>query len=123
MHETDLGQKFEAAQNIRLTEPLGYLEFLSLTARAKLVLTDSGGLQEETTALGIPCLTIRENTERPITVDEGSNVIVGTDDTRIREESHRILDGKGKSGRTPALWDGKASERIVEAVTSFLARR
>jgi UDP-N-acetylglucosamine 2-epimerase (non-hydrolysing) len=122
MQETDLGKKFEAAKNIILTEPLGYLEFLSLTARAKFVITDSGGLQEETTALGLPCLTIRENTERPITVDEGTNVVVGTDDARIRSEAHRILDGRGKSGRTPALWDGKTSERIVAAVIGFLDR-
>lgn len=123
MQETDLGKRFEAAENIRLTDPLGYLEFLSLTTRAKLVITDSGGLQEETTALGIPCLTIRENTERPITVDEGTNVVVGTDDVRIRAEANKILDGDGKAGRTPALWDGKTSERIVEAVTAFLANR
>jgi UDP-N-acetylglucosamine 2-epimerase (non-hydrolysing) len=123
MQETDLGQRFESAKNIRLTEPLGYLEFLSLTARAKFCITDSGGLQEETTALGIPCLTVRENTERPITVDEGTNVVVGTDDEKIRSEATKILDGRGKSGRAPALWDGKTSERIVDAVAKFLAKR
>jgi UDP-N-acetylglucosamine 2-epimerase (non-hydrolysing) len=123
MQETDLGKRFESAKNIRLTDPLGYVEFLSLTSRARFVITDSGGLQEETTALGIPCLTIRENTERPVTVDEGTNVVVGTDDARIREEAGKILDGRGKSGRTPALWDGKTSQRIVQAVTEFLTRR
>lgn len=121
MKAFELGQRFEKAENIHLIDPLGYLEFMSLTTRAKLVLTDSGGLQEETTALGIPCLTLRENTERPITVDEGTNIVVGTDDVRIREETWKILDGKGKAGRTPELWDGKTSERIVDAVESFLA--
>lgn len=123
MKDFDIGQRFERAKNIHLVEPLGYVEFMSLTSRAKLVLTDSGGLQEETTALGIPCITLRENTERPITVDEGTNVIVGTDDRRIREEADKVLAGNGKSGKTPALWDGKASERIVDAVVAFLARR
>jgi UDP-N-acetylglucosamine 2-epimerase (non-hydrolysing) len=122
MQETDIGKRFEAARNIRLTEPLGYIEFMSLTARARFVITDSGGLQEESTALGIPCLTIRENTERPITVDEGTNVVVGTDDARIKAEAHAILDGRSKAGRTPALWDGKTSERIAGAVMAFLDR-
>jgi UDP-N-acetylglucosamine 2-epimerase (non-hydrolysing) len=97
-----------------LCEPLGYLEFLGLTSQAKLVLTDSGGLQEETTALGIPCLTIRENTERPVTITEGTNTLVGVDPARIVEEARRALAAKGKAGRTPALWDGKASDRIAE---------
>ncbi len=123
MKAFDIGQRFEKAGNIHLCEPLGYLEFMSLTSRAKLVLTDSGGLQEETTALGIPCLTLRENTERPITVDEGTNIVVGTDDVRIRAETDKILAGEGKTGRAPALWDGKASERIVDAVMAFLDRR
>lgn len=123
MKDSEIGQKFEAAKNIHLCEPLGYLEFMSLTSRAKFVLTDSGGLQEETTALGIPCLTLRENTERPITVDEGTNIVVGTDDQAIRREAQAILEGKGKAGRTPDLWDGKTGERIVDAVLAFLERR
>lgn len=118
--ELSLGQKLENASNVRLVEPLGYIEFMSLTSRAKLVLTDSGGLQEETTALGIPCLTLRENTERPITVEEGTNTIVGTDDRKIREETFNILEGRGKQGRAPELWDGRASERIVDATMTFL---
>jgi UDP-N-acetylglucosamine 2-epimerase (non-hydrolysing) len=121
MKEFAIGARFAEAKNIHLTEPLGYLEFLSLTSRAKLALTDSGGLQEETTALGIPCLTLRENTERPITETEGTNTVVGTDDQKIRAECERVLAGKGKSGRVPALWDGKASERIVDAVERYLA--
>lgn len=123
MNESDIGARFAAAKNIKLVDPLGYVEFMSLTTRAKLVLTDSGGLQEETTALGIPCLTLRENTERPITEIEGTNTVVGTDDRRIREECAKILAGGGKKGRVPALWDGKASERIVDAVVRFLEER
>jgi UDP-N-acetylglucosamine 2-epimerase (non-hydrolysing) len=102
------------AEGIRLVEPLGYLDFLSLTSDAALILTDSGGLQEETTALGIPCLTMRENTERPITVTEGTNTLVGSDAARIVIEANRALDGRGKSGRTPALWDGKTADRIAD---------
>lgn len=123
MKAFEVGAKLEQAKNIKLIEPLGYLEFMSLTTRAKMAITDSGGLQEETTALGIPCLTLRENTERPITVEEGTNVVVGTDDQRIRDETAKILRGEGKSGRVPALWDGKTSERIVEAELRHLARR
>jgi UDP-N-acetylglucosamine 2-epimerase (non-hydrolysing) len=105
-----------AAARLRLVEPLGYLDFLSLTSGAKLVLTDSGGLQEETTALGIPCLTLRENTERPITVDEGTNEVVGTDPARIVAAARAAIAGRGKAGRCPALWDGKAGERVAEAL-------
>ncbi|MEL6185772.1 MAG: UDP-N-acetylglucosamine 2-epimerase (non-hydrolyzing), partial [Myxococcota bacterium] len=113
----------ETEAGVHLLEPLGYLEFLSLTSRAKLVLTDSGGLQEETTALGIPCLTLRENTERPITESEGTNIVVGVDPVRIRAEVDVILKTGGKAGKVPALWDGKAGERIVDAVLAFLAAR
>ncbi len=112
-----------AMSDLRLCEPLGYLEFLGLTSQARLVLTDSGGLQEETTALGIPCITLRENTERPVTITEGTNVLVGTDPARIVEETIKILEGKGKHGRIPALWDGKTSERIAEVFQRFAATR
>ncbi len=101
---------------IHVTEPLGYHAFLDLWKDAALALTDSGGLQEETTALGIPCLTIRENTERPVTVTEGTNTLVGTDPARIVTEARAVLAGGGKAGRIPALWDGKAAERIVAAL-------
>ncbi len=99
---------------IHVTEPLGYHTFLNLWKDAVLVLTDSGGLQEETTALGIPCLTLRENTERPVTVWEGTNTLVGIDPQAIRSAAAQALDGGGKTGRIPEYWDGKASERIVE---------
>lgn len=115
--------RWEQHPKVRLVDPLGYVEFLSLTSRARLVLTDSGGLQEETTALGIPCLTLRENTERPITVEEGTNVVVGTDTERIREEARKALSGRSKAGRVPELWDGKTSERIVAAISGFLRAR
>jgi UDP-N-acetylglucosamine 2-epimerase (non-hydrolysing) len=105
--------RIAAMKGLVLCEPLGYLEFLGLTSQARLVLTDSGGLQEETTALGIPCLTIRENTERPVTIAEGTNTLVGTDPARIVEVAREALAGRGKAGRVPALWDGKASERIA----------
>jgi len=97
------------------------MAFLNLWKDAAVVLTDSGGLQEETTALGTPCITIRENTERPITVEEGSNVLVGTDPVRIIAEVRKILRGEGKQGRRPYMWDGKAAERIVKVLAERLA--
>jgi UDP-N-acetylglucosamine 2-epimerase (non-hydrolysing) len=101
---------------LQLTEPLGYLDFLRLMADARLVLTDSGGIQEETTALGVSCLTLRENTERPVTVTEGTNTIVGSDPETILAEARKILDGGGKSGRRPKYWDGGAAGRIVDVL-------
>ena len=108
--------------NVLLTKPLSYMEFLNLWKDAALIMTDSGGLQEETTALGIPCLTLRENTERPVTADEGSNVLVGPNPARILEEAAKVLAGQGKQGRRPALWDGKAAERIVAELDGLLSR-
>jgi UDP-N-acetylglucosamine 2-epimerase (non-hydrolysing) len=108
---------------VRLIDPLGYIDFLRLTADSTLVLTDSGGLQEETTALGIPCLTLRENTERPITVTEGTNTVVGLDAARIVAEAHRAIRGKGKAGRVPALWDGHTADRIVTVLKEQLVMR
>lgn len=102
---------------VRVIEPLGYLDFLWLWSNSRLVLTDSGGLQEETTALGIPCLTLRENTERPITIEQGTNQLVGRDPARIAEAVSRILSsGQAVSARAPELWDGHAAERIVDAL-------
>lgn len=101
---------------LRLIAPVGYLDFLCLLSRARFVLTDSGGIQEETTALAVPCLTLRENTERPVTVSEGTNQIVGQDPARIVDAAREILAGKTKAGRIPKLWDGRAAERIVEVL-------
>lgn len=103
--------------------PQGYLEMLGLMAGSRIVLTDSGGLQEETTALGIPCLTLRENTERPITVEQGTNTMVGRDIAAIRQYSSETLAGRGKSGRVPELWDGHAAERIASDLSSWLLAR
>jgi UDP-N-acetylglucosamine 2-epimerase (non-hydrolysing) len=111
-----------AAASLRLVEPLGYLEFLSLTSGARLVLTDSGGLQEESTVLGVPCLTLRENTERPVTVSEGTNEVVGTDPERIVRAARRALAGEVRRGRIPPLWDGLAGERAADAILAFLDR-
>ena len=107
----------EIHAGLRMIDPMGYLEFLNLWSNARLVLTDSGGLQEETTALGIPCLTLRENTERPVTVDEGTNQIVGTDPNRIIAAAMEIIENRAvKEARIPELWDGRAAERIVTAL-------
>ena len=100
-------------EGLWITEPLGYLEFLHLNMNARLVLTDSGGLQEETTVLGVPCITMRPNTERPITCEVGSNIMVGNDKERILAEARKILRGEIPQGRTPEKWDGHAAERIV----------
>jgi len=117
MQATGMQAKLDAVPALRLCDPLGYLEFLSLTSGARLVLTDSGGLQEESTVLGIPCLTLRENTERPITVEVGTNVLVGTAPEKIRAEAERALAG-GRRGAVPELWDGHTADRIVAAVTA-----
>jgi UDP-N-acetylglucosamine 2-epimerase (non-hydrolysing) len=103
--------------------PQGYLEMLGLMSGATVVLTDSGGMQEETTALGVPCLTLRENTERQITVDQGSNTIVGRDRDAITRGIDAILAGGGKRGRVPELWDGRASERIAADLAAWLSER
>ena len=105
-----------------LIPPVGYLDFLCLLSKATLVLTDSGGIQEETTALGVPCLTLRENTERPVTITDGTNSLIGTDPARIVAAAQEVLSGKGKAGRIPALWDGHAAERIVEILLRVLPR-
>jgi UDP-N-acetylglucosamine 2-epimerase (non-hydrolysing) len=102
---------------VRLIEPLGYTDFLSLWSQARLVLTDSGGLQEETTALGIPCLTLRDNTERPVTVEQGTNRLVGRDPEKIEQTALAVLRGELQlAGRVPELWDGRAAERVAEAL-------
>ena len=115
----NLGHLIDDTQLI-LLPPQGYLEMLGLMAGARIVLTDSGGLQEETTALGVPCLTLRENTERPITVEQGTNTMVGRDVAVIRKEADVILAGHGKQGRVPELWDGRAAERIADDLATWL---
>ncbi len=108
--------KLKEMPGLLVTEPLGYLDFLKLLAESKFVLTDSGGIQEETTVLGVPCLTLRNNTERPVTITQGTNLIIGNKTEAIVEESKKILNGNAKKGRRPDLWDGKAGKRIVEVL-------
>jgi UDP-N-acetylglucosamine 2-epimerase (non-hydrolysing) len=120
MHEFGLESRLPA-DTVLKTPPLGYLELLGLMAKARLVLSDSGGIQEETTALGVPCVTLRENTERPITVEQGSNTVVGTDPTAIRATVDDILASGGKRGRVPELWDGHAAERIADLMLKELS--
>jgi UDP-N-acetylglucosamine 2-epimerase (non-hydrolysing) len=112
-----------AGSRMALLPPQGYLEMLGLMSRATLVLTDSGGLQEETTALGVPCLTLRNNTERMITVEQGTNTLVGRDRFAIVRGVDEILAGGGKRGRVPELWDGRAAERIAADLAQWLAQR
>jgi UDP-N-acetylglucosamine 2-epimerase (non-hydrolysing) len=101
---------------LRLADPMPYLDFLQLMAESRCVLTDSGGIQEETTALGIPCLTLRHNTERPVTVTRGTNRIVGTEPDAIYESWRKVAEGAWPAGELPELWDGKAAGRIVRVL-------
>jgi UDP-N-acetylglucosamine 2-epimerase (non-hydrolysing) len=103
-----------ATENLKICPPLAYLEFLALECRAVAVVTDSGGIQEETTYLNVPCLTVRENTERPITISVGTNTLVGRDGNKLRDELLKILSGDAKKGAIPPLWDGHAAERIAK---------
>jgi UDP-N-acetylglucosamine 2-epimerase (non-hydrolysing) len=104
-------------------DPLGYLDFLSLNDCARIVLTDSGGVQEETTVLGVPCLTLRDNTERPATVEHGTNQVIGVDPERIFAAGHAILQKPAPPSKRPPLWDGKASSRIVAIILEYLINR
>jgi len=106
-------------EKLHLSEPLPYIEFLALQSRAAVVITDSGGIQEETTYLGIPCLTLRDNTERPVTVSLGTNVIVGQDRDKLNSELSKIVAGRAKKGTIPPLWDGRAGERIADVLQSL----
>ena len=112
--EFGLQERFDAIGTLTLCDPIGYLDFLKLMDNAALVLTDSGGIQEETTWLGIPCVTMRESTERPVTADVGTNEVVGLDIALAVEKSRAALNGRAKHGNIPELWDGHAAERIVE---------
>ena len=122
LEELDLLDRARGVAELRMVEPLGYLDFLGLMARAALVLTDSGGVQEETTVLGVPCLTLRENTERPVTLTEGTNRLVGTEPGRIAAEGEKVLANGAGAASVPELWDGRASQRIVEIIRREFAR-
>ena len=115
-----LWNKLEQSPGVRLTPPLGYLEFLSLSSEAKLIVTDSGGLQEESAVLEIPCLTLRKNTERPVTVSSGTSTLVGTDVALLERLVDDVLAGRYKRGKAPTLWDGHAGTRIGTEVVHFL---
>lgn len=114
----DLGARLESITGLVAVEPLGYLDFLDLVSHARVVITDSGGIQEETTWLRVPCLTLRRNTERPITVSEGSNVLVGDDRARLLAELDKVIAGTFKRGGRPELWDGHAATRIVDILAA-----
>ena len=116
-------ESVSAGGDLRVLPPLGYLDFLRLYSQSRLVLTDSGGLQEETTYLGIHCVTIRENTERPITLTQGTNTLVGTDADKILAAARPALDGEPASGSVPELWDGRTAPRIVDVFESWWSRR
>lgn len=120
LEASGLWQKLEGSRGVRLAPPLGYLQFLGLSSAAKLIVTDSGGLQEESAVLGIPCLTLRQNTERPITVSDGTSTLVGTDTALLERLVADILAGRYKRGAAPALWDGHAGERVGKEVIAFL---
>ena len=111
-----LDEQLKNQKNLIITEPLGYLDFLALMSNSRLVLTDSGGIQEETTVLGIPCVTMRKNTERPITVEQGTNVLVSTDRDKIIGASNKLLKGTYFKAKIPQFWDGKAAKRIVNII-------
>jgi UDP-N-acetylglucosamine 2-epimerase (non-hydrolysing) len=115
----EFGLSLNALQTV---EPLGYLEFLNLMSNAGIVLTDSGGLQEETTILRVPCLTLRHNTERPVTIDYGTNIMVGPDKNRILGAVERIMSGDWQPSGPPEYWDGHAAERIVSVFSNFCRR-
>jgi UDP-N-acetylglucosamine 2-epimerase (non-hydrolysing) len=114
-----LKEKVSSMNNLMIIKPLGYLSFIGLMKNSKFVLSDSGGMQTETTVLNIPCLTMRDNTEMPETVSEGTNILVGNNTDTIIQESIKIIEGKAKSGKTPKMWDGRTSERIVSTIISI----
>jgi len=118
-----MGARVAAMSNLRILDPLGYLDFLKLIASANVVLTDSGGIQEETTILGVPCLTLRDNTERPITLEVGTNRLVGSDPAKIAAAYREVRAGGVRDFQIPPLWDGHAAERIVEVLRGGFSRR
>lgn len=121
LYSTALGKRVDDMVGLRVLEPVGYFDFLKLISSSKIVLTDSGGIQEETTILGVPCLTLRENTERPVTVEIGSNQVVGNDTSRIIHAYRQAINGGWRKPQIPPLWDGLASERIVRILIDKLS--
>ncbi|HOP47367.1 MAG TPA: UDP-N-acetylglucosamine 2-epimerase (non-hydrolyzing) [Desulfobacteraceae bacterium] len=119
LHENH-DEKVSNEGRIHCFDPMGYLDFLNLMAHAKMVFTDSGGIQEETTVLNIPCITLRDTTERPITLTDGTNVLAGDDPEKIIMEADNVLDGKAKKGRPIEIWDGRTAERIVEILSKSI---
>jgi UDP-N-acetylglucosamine 2-epimerase (non-hydrolysing) len=120
LSDSGYAQKLAATPGFHLVDPLGYLDFLKLMGSAKIVLTDSGGIQEETTILQVPCLTLRENTERPVTAEIGSSYIVGTDPQRILAAFENVMSGRARTPHIPPLWDGHAADRTVELLDKLL---
>jgi UDP-N-acetylglucosamine 2-epimerase (non-hydrolysing) len=116
LHDFGLMRHVDRSRGLRLTDPLRYLDMLTLNGSARVILTDSGGLQEEATVLGVPCITLRENTERPITVEAGTNRVVGNHPARIRNAVRSVLNGNGQQFAVPDFWDGKASKRIIDVL-------
>ena len=123
IESSGLAPAFAKMERVCMSGPMGYLDLLNLLENARMVLTDSGGLQEETTVLKVPCLTLRSNTERPITVEMGTNVLVGSEPDRIVGEAFRVLEGRSKKGRIPDLWDGRSAERLVAVLRGGVDRR
>ena len=121
LKEFGLYERVTKISNFMLTEPKGYLDFLALMKESKIVLTDSGGLQEETTALGIPCLTLRENTERPITVEQGTNRVIGNKEKNIKTEYNKIIKDRIKDNKIPDLWDGQTAKRIGDIIETQIS--
>jgi UDP-N-acetylglucosamine 2-epimerase (non-hydrolysing) len=117
--DADLLDRFEAMPNLKLLEPVGYLDFLKLMANASMVLTDSGGIQEETTILGVPCLTLRDNTERPVTLTEGTNQLLGMNPAKILPAYKALRRGQAASAKRPDKWDGRAAERIAAILAEW----
>jgi UDP-N-acetylglucosamine 2-epimerase (non-hydrolysing) len=123
IYELGLSSILNTSSNLIITEPLGYLDFLKLEMNSKFILTDSGGIQEESTYFGIPCLTLRENTERPITITEGTNQIVDLNVESIVNSATDIIEGKNKKGKIPKYWDGKTAARIVKILDDWFDKR
>jgi UDP-N-acetylglucosamine 2-epimerase (non-hydrolysing) len=118
-----LKERFGNLKNVKIVEPIGYLDFINLMANAIFVLTDSGGIQEETTYLGIPCITMRDNTERPITVEVGTNYLIGLNVEEVIKVGNNLINGNVKTHKVPELWDGHVAERIIKIIINYLENK